>query len=344
MLNLPPNDVPTFKGDKFTLRGKLAATKGLTRLPVIAHRFLRMLAENRTDVALCGFQSIWDVATLPILARGSVRSVLVLHDAFFHPGDEYPFRHNVLRRQIQNADALIVLSEHVRNQAIKGFAYPAGRIWKISHGAFKFGTQTVRPAAHPCGSRPLRLLFFGRIVAYKGLGHLLRSQKILQQRGMQVELVIAGSGSLNPYAGLLEDVPGVEIHNRWLTDDEIANLMACCDIAVLPYVEASQSGVVVSAFAAGRPVVATPVGGLTEQVFHGKTGLLAHDMSVEALADAIAEFINNPRLFDRCAVGALDHAQDQLSWRKSAEVIAEVIDVVRAAPRRNKAETNETAF
>lgn len=336
-LGVPNHDVPTFEGDKSSWRGKAAAAFGMARLPLIARGFRRLLAERQIDVALCSMQAIWDAATLPALSRGPTRSVLVLHDAFFHPGDEYPLRYTVLRRQIQAADALIVLSGHVRRQAIEAYGYPAERIWEMPHGAFGFGSDEVRAAVHPRGARPLRLLFFGRIVAYKGLDHLLRAQRLLRERGVETEVVVAGSGSLGPYADLLAGLPGVEVHNRWLGDEEIAGFMAGADIAVLPYVEASQSGVAASAYAAGRPVVATPIGGLAEQVVDSETGLLARDMSAEALANAIQRFASDPELLDRCGAGALAHARHELSWRRSAEVVAEVVSAVRAMPRRSRA-------
>jgi glycosyltransferase involved in cell wall biosynthesis len=168
------------------------------------------------------------------------------------------------------------------------------------------------------------LLFFGRIVAYKGLDHLLRAYELLLDRGVKVELVIAGSGSLAPYADLLCNLP-VAVRNEWLSDAAIADLLTATDVAVLPYVEASQSGVAASAYAAGRAVVATPMGGLVEQVEHGTTGVLACDMSVGALASAIRTLVDDPDLFDRCAEGALAHAQGRLSWRHSADVVCEAV-------------------
>jgi glycosyltransferase involved in cell wall biosynthesis len=73
---------------------------------------------------------------------------------------------------------------------------------------------------------------------------------------------------------------------------------------MLPYDEASQSGVAASAYAAGCPVVPTPIGGLVEQVTPNQTGIVARDMSAEALADAVLEFVENPDLLNRCAAGA----------------------------------------
>jgi glycosyltransferase involved in cell wall biosynthesis len=207
----------------------------------------------------------------------------------------------------------------------------------MPHGAFNFGDGEVIPATHPRSARPLRLLFFGRILQYKGLGHLLRAQRMLRERGVEVDLVVAGSGSLEDVAGLLDGLSGVEVHNHWLSNQEVASFMAEADAVVLPYIEASQSGVAATAFAAGRPVVATPVGGLVQQVSHDRTGLLAKDMTVEALADAIQTFASDANLFDLCAAGAFAHALNDLSWQKSAEVVAEVVTEVRKMPRRSRA-------
>jgi glycosyltransferase involved in cell wall biosynthesis len=172
--------VATFDGNKSTWRGKISAAIGLAGLPMIAYRFFRMVRANRIEVALCTFQSIWDVATLPVLAHGPVRSVLILHDAFFHPGDEYPLRHLLLRKEIESTDALIVLSDYVRHQAVTSFGYPSDRIWKMPHGAFEFSGNKVSPAVHPRGARRLRLIFFGRIVAYKGVDLLLGTFYVLR--------------------------------------------------------------------------------------------------------------------------------------------------------------------
>jgi glycosyltransferase involved in cell wall biosynthesis len=335
-MDISTDTVSTFEGEKSTLRGRLAAVMGLAGLPKIAYQFNRLLSKNRIDLALCTFQSIWDAATLPALMRGPVHFILILHDAFFHPGDEYPVRHFVLRQQIDASDALIVLSDHVRRQAIEAFNYPPERIWLMPHAAFSYGSEQAHPAKHPRGTCPVRLVFFGRIIAYKGLDHLLRAFRLLRQKGSNVELVIAGSGSLEPYASLMENLPNIELHNRWLEDEEIGTIVQSCDIVVLPYIEASQSGVAATAYAAGLPIIATPIGGLVEQVIDGYTGALAKDMTVEALSDAITRFVDDPGLLDRCACNALAHARGELSWAKSAEVVADAIKSVRAVPRRRQ--------
>src|SRR5262249_72347 len=213
--------------------------------------------------------------------------------AKFHPGDYYPFRELVLRREIERADALIVLSDHVGRAAQQLYDFPVDRIRTVKHGAFYFGSSDVRTRNFP-HNRPFRLLFLGRIVKYKGLGLLLDAYSLLRARGAAVELDIVGSGDLGPHKAQLTGLPGVSIINKWVDEGESAKALERADLVVLPYIEASQSGVAASALAAALPIVATPVGGLVEQVSHGRTGVIAAGMESEDLATAIQRFFRDP--------------------------------------------------
>jgi glycosyltransferase involved in cell wall biosynthesis len=136
---------------------------------------------------------------------------------------------------------------------------------------------------------------------------------MLRADGVAVELDIVGSGDLRPYAALWQ-LDGVRAKNRWLDETDIAAALLHSDLLILPYVEASQSGVAPAAASAGLPVVATPVGGLEEQVRHGVTGLIAESTAPASLAAAIRRLIEDDALYARCSSGALAHARDELGW------------------------------
>ena len=331
--DLPLQSVRIFEGDKASLSGKLAAGFALLGLPRIGAEFFGALEEFRPDVALCAFQSIWDLAALPVLRRAASRFVLVLHDAEPHPGDRYPMRSAVMGWEIKTADALIALSDHVAKEAVRLYGFPADRIYTIPHGAFTFGDQIIAPRRFLI-NRPFKLLFFGRIVAYKGLGLLLDAYKILLKQGWSFELTIVGSGDLSPYRDKLADLAGVTIQNGWVDDAEISDALIDADAVVLPYIEASQSGVAASAFSAALPVIATPVGGLVEQVADGETGLIAEDVTAEALAASIMRLVASPKLYEHCSKGALNHARDALDWSVISRRVGGIIDEVIRRPRR----------
>ena len=79
----------------------------------------------------------------------------------------------------------------------------------------------------------------------------------------------------------------MQIINTGLTNSEIENLVSKSNLVVLPYIEASQSGVIAIAHSLSTPVVVTPVGGLVDQVVEGKNGIIAAEVTPKALATAI---------------------------------------------------------
>lgn len=331
--DVPCYETRTFNGDKQTLGGKFAAATGLLGLPRIGYEFHRVVRAFAPSAVICTFQSIWDIAALPALRSPTNRFILFLHDAELHPGDWYPFRGTVLRSEIDAADGLIVLSEHVGRSAQRIYGFPSDRIWRVPHGAFAFDDNAAAPRAFP-RDRPLRLLFLGRIVAYKGLGLLLDVYRLLTERGARVELEISGSGDLAPYAAQLDGLQGLSIRNTWLNEEEIAQALARSDLAVLSYIEASQSGVAAAALAAGLPIVATPVGGLIEQVRDRHTGVIAKGLQVSDLADAIQIMLDDPAIYESCSAGALDFARAELSWKPIAAKVGEIVTHIAARPRR----------
>ncbi len=326
----PMCEIQTFVGDKGTMSGKLAAVRGLTGLLRIRRQFEAYIREHRIDVVICTMLSIWDIAVLPVMRRLGTPFVLVMHDANPHPGDSYPFRRLAMRQEIAAADGVVVLTEHVRQQAIQHHDVREDRMWTIPHGSFEFGAQELRSLPR---NRPPRLLFFGRILAYKGLGLLLDAYRELRREGVRVELDIMGSGDIGPYTAKLAGLDGVRLTNRWLDDGEIGPALANTEIMVLPYVEASQSGVAAAAAAAGIPSVATPVGGLVEQVRHEETGLIADEVTASSLAMAIRRLLDCPALYEKCSLGALNHAREDLGWDTIA---SRMMDAAREVVRRSR--------
>mgnify|MGYP001619825022 CR=1 FL=1 len=134
---------------------------------------------------------------------------------------------------------------------------------------------------------PLRLLFMGRIEDHKGLIVLLAAFRAARERGAAIFLTVAGDGPLSSMVLRDFEGPGIRLERRWIGDDELCLFLADADIVVLPYLRATQSGVISHALASGLPVIASRVGGLPEQVIHGTTGLLVAPGDSADLADAI---------------------------------------------------------
>ncbi len=113
----------------------------------------------------------------------------------------------------------------------------------------------------------------------------------------------------------LAALPGVTVEPRWVPDSEIAGLVAAARAVVLPYREASQSGVLPIALALGVPVVATDVGGLAEQM--GGGGLLVPPEPAR-LAGAMGQMLD-PATHAAAAARARQAGQALTDWPGMAE-------------------------
>lgn len=156
--------------------------------------------------------------------------------------------------------------------------------------------------------RSNQILFFGRISPYKGIEELCRVILELIPDFQDLRLIIAGSGDfyfdIQPYA----KNPNFEIINRYITIEEMVRLFHESKFLVCPYKDATQSGVILSAFGLNKPVVATNVGGIAEVIEDQKTGLLVAPDNHDALKEKIKALLVNPEL--------LDHLQNEIKDSK----------------------------
>lgn len=294
-----------------------SAILGSARLPSLRRRFARYLRDNQIDVVYCTMTHLWNAAIAPVISQSGARYLFTAHDATLHPGERIPGRQWMLSTEIRFADGIIALTDHVARAALRARHTPVPT-WSIPLATFDFsrpGEHGRMPSDRPVRvlRRPVRLLFFGRLLAYKGIDLLLDALQIVLQRGVDAELAIVGQGKVPPLpAGL--DPARVRIDNRWIPDSEVTGVFEDADILVLPYREASQSGFAATAQTLGLPIVATPVGGLVEQVRHLETGVVAEAASASAIADAIVHLIADAELYDRCSREAARSADPDRKW------------------------------
>lgn len=160
---------------------------------------------------------------------------------------------------------------------------------------FRTGEMGREEARETIGEGEGRLLlFFGYIRPYKGLSHLIEAMGLLKDR-IDARLLVVGEfyEDKEPYIGLVErlDLSGrVRFVDRYVGNEEVQSYFAACDLVVLPYVSATQSGIAQIALAFDRPFIVTRVGGLPEVVSEGRTGFAVPPSDPGALAEAIVEF------------------------------------------------------
>ncbi len=280
-----------------------------TRLPGLCAA-LRRLAP---DIAICAMPAPLDLLMASALRVLGIPYYVMVHDADAHPGDGFPMQMTLQRLLVRGAHGLVTLSGHI-TQRLHDRGEVRGRtLIRLYHPPFAFGPDPQPPGAH---SGPLRLLFFGRLLPYKGLGLFVDTLRQLDN-AVPMTVRVIGQGPETEALASLRAMPGVQVENRWVPEAEIGALLAWADAVVLSHTEASQSGVAAAAVAARRWVVATRVGGLVEQLQDEPLARLAAP-DAQSLAGAIASLVTDPP--QRTA----DHRAGR-SWRDlAAKLIAQI--------------------
>ncbi|MBV8455214.1 MAG: glycosyltransferase [Acetobacteraceae bacterium] len=272
----------------------------------------------RPDLAVCAMPGPMDWIFALALRRTRVPFAVIVHDAIAHPGDGYPLQMLLQRRFLRAADAVIALSAHVAEQVRK--ARMGGKVIRGFLPPLVFGPPAARIFAH---GGPPRLLHFGRLLPYKGLDLLAAAIEYLAP-AHDFALRVVGSGPESDDLNRLRSLACVTVENRWVPEAEVASLLDWADALVLPYREASQSGVAAAAVAAGRFVIATRVGGLKEQLASQPLGILCEPNS-QSLAEAIRTFLVSPP-----APRPITDPAEQ--WRQLAAVIARSVATKQSRP------------
>jgi glycosyltransferase involved in cell wall biosynthesis len=265
---------------------------GLLRIPALRRQLLA--SAQGADVVISGMTHVWTPLLAPALARAGIPFVPVVHDALPHPGDfgwAWDWR---LGRELGAARAAVALSDQVASLLAR--RVPALPLIRMPLLAMLSPATAGGEAGMASPEGGLRLLFFGRFRGYKGLDLLRDAFRRLRQVHPGVTLRVVGEGDAEALAPGIGALPGVRLERRWVPEAEIPRLIAEADAVVLPYREASQSGIAPQALAMGVPVVATPVGGLAEQVREGAGGVLAKAVTEAAFAEALSSLLVPSRM------------------------------------------------
>ena len=215
------------------------------------------------------------------ILKGRTKQLLTLHDA----GTRHPTYQNGLRNLIQvkysrillrhgvaNADNILVLSEESRKLYLQNYPNSKDKVKKMNLGAHIPAIPEEEPKELGGISAPY-YLFFGRIDKYKGIKRMCEAYIDLPSD--KKNLIIAGSGFFSPEENeMIKSDAGIKVINRYISDGEMIWLFKHAKAVVLPYIEATQSGIIPIAYKYGVPVITSDVPGLTQFVVNGETGFI----------------------------------------------------------------------
>lgn len=281
-----------------TLRKAEALTDALRAAAAI-----RRLAPDVIHLHCTNPVAAWYLSLLRCLNRPLVFTAHVVT-----PHEPMPLQKIVFGRAHRLADQLIAHSDGDRCRLIRELSVSPGKVTVIPHGDYAFFDELGEPVSRHAARRHLGLdevapvaLFFGYVREYKGLDILLDAWSTVLERCPNARLLIAGNADRMPSSRRRELVEwatrvGALHRFEYVPLGEVRRYFAAADALVMPYRSISQSGILYLGLSLGVPIVATNVGGIGEVLEHRDSALLVPPESAAALAEAVAELLDDAAL------------------------------------------------
>jgi len=267
--------------------------------PITWYKAGRIAAGMKPDLIIFKYWMPFFAPAFGIAARVAKRNsgckVLFICDNVI-PHEHTPLDRVLTSWLLKAGDYFIVQSKAVEQDLLSVVEEPKYAF--VPHPIYEiFGTTLEKEKARAglgIGRDEKVALFFGYVRKYKGLHVLLDAMKMVLAR-ITVKLLVVGEfyDDENTYQKQIENLDlgkNVICISSYVPNNEVAKYFSAADVVVLPYVDATQSGIVQIAYNFGKPVITTEVGGLAEVVVPEKTGLVVQPNSPAQLADAIVRF------------------------------------------------------
>jgi D-inositol-3-phosphate glycosyltransferase len=211
-----------------------------------------------------------------------------------------------LKCQYKLLDHIFVHTGKMKDELVSEFGVGAEKITIIPYGvnnAVPFTELTREESRQKLGLRndEKAILFFGAIKQYKGLEYLVAAFQQIAAQG-DYRLIIAGErkkGCEEYWRSIQQAIEQHPSHDKvlqkieFIPDAETEVYFKAADVAVLPYTEIFQSGILFLAYSFGLPVIATNVGSFADDVVEGRTGFICRPRDTADLAATIERYFNS---------------------------------------------------
>lgn len=256
----------------------------------------------------------WNWPFVSLFNLFGIKTVLTIHDGIPHTGDGNFWERIINYATIIHSRELIFLTNHVYHYLKSKINFSA-KHHIIAHGPIKIKSVNLNREKPKTG---LKLLFLGRVCHYKGVDLLIES---LQSIPSEIVTSCTIAGEITSDQKYLK-----ELHcpinciwiDKWLQESEIAEEINKADLLVLPYREATQSGVMSIGISSNIPMLSTRVGGLVEQCSSKECYYV--NPTPESIAEGIQEVYTDPN-FHETSVQQLKKKNIEINWKNIAAQI-----------------------
>jgi glycosyltransferase involved in cell wall biosynthesis len=256
---------------------------------------LKFVKKNNPDIIHCSSFLNKDFFLFLYLYSKKNRLILNVHDPIPHSSDINNKKLNLIRKaNFFNIKNVVLFSNIYREEFLKRTQkYNFEKILISKLGVYDY-LKDFKIVENT--KDKFKILFFGRIEEYKGVNVLLDAFSEIEANYTDIELIIAGKGEFKFDIEIYKKNPKIIFLNKFIENVELATLINDASVIVCPYLDATQSGVLMCAFALNKPVIATNVGAFSEVIEDGKTGFIIEANNSGMLAEKINYLINNRKI------------------------------------------------
>jgi glycosyltransferase involved in cell wall biosynthesis len=277
-----------------------------TANPINLFLAARRIRKLRPDAVILQWWHPYFAPCYRILAAllGKIPLLITCHNVF--PHERFPLDRFLTRMVLKRADGYIVQS-HLDEKDLLTVKPDANYVVTPhpTYNAFKMKNMSRAEAREllAVGHDSPMLLFFGFVREYKGLKYLLDALPEVKKRIPDISLWVVGDfgDDKDVYLEQIEKNrigDNIRLVEGYVPDQEVEKYFAAADLVVLPYVSATQSGIVQIAYGFDKPVVVTDVGGLPDVVRHKETGYVVPSGNAQEIAKAVISFYQEDRETD----------------------------------------------
>ena len=280
------------------------------------YKILKKIRKEHFDVIFFETLHVWNLPIL-IFKGKRIKTFQMIHDVIPHTGDKQEKSVELMNRAVcKFSDYIVICNNKYQNILTDSYNVDPGRI--VTHRLWRTFPGYVKP----CYSN--RVLFFGRINAYKGVDKLY--EIIKQCPDIQFDIVGRVDNNSEQLIEKIKELPNATVTDRYVTNEELERFFIGCDWIVLPYNSATQSGVIIDSYRYGKPIIAFDVGAISEQVVEGKTGFLIAPEDIIGFSDRLRKAVGMKKEdYNRMSESAYEFGLKNYSVIYAAESFGKII-------------------
>ena len=288
----------------------------------VAWKWMQLLKKQNYDIIHLTWPLRYCYFALYLLRK---KMVITMHDPIPH-SSQMTIKNRFHRYWcIRLTPDFILLNKTQKPLFIKEYGISESRIHMSRLSIY---THLQESASAPALCSHPYILYIGRIHSHKGIEYFCEAMETITSDMPDVHAVIAGNGSFYFDISKYKKMSNYMFLNRYISNEELVSLISNSIAVVCPYIDATQSGVIMSAFALNKPVVATNVGALHEMVEDGRHGFLVPPKDSKALESAIRQIMQPGIAQQMSANIERDYSSGIYSWHTIASEILDIYETI----------------